>query len=315
MVTLDQPAMSQAEPRTTSRVQPLLRFARRNTAGILFLLPALGIFGFFVWYPVVYGFILSFQKNAFYGVPTFAGWSNYRFVLHDPLFWTAWRNSASYALYGLLIGYLIPIVLAIAINEIRHGTGYFRLAFYLPVIIPPLVTAFLWRYMYTHDGGLINSLLSVVHAAPQPWLQSPSTALPSLVIVTTWANMGGTVLIYMAALQGIPAQLYEAAELDGANIWRRIWNITLPQMRGIMLILLLIQIIATVQVFTEPFTLTGGGPDLSTMTVILLIYNYAFNSGNFGAASALSVILFLVLVVLSLIYFGITRRLNLGGAE
>ena len=314
VVTLEQPALTQAEtPTTMYRVHPLLRLARRNLAGMLFLLPAILIFGFFVWYPIFYGFVLSFQKNAFYGAPTFAGWQNYLFVLHDPLFWTAWRNSAQYALYGLLIGYLLPIVLAIAINELRRGTGYFRLAFYLPVIIPPLVTAFLWRYMYTHDGGLVNSLLAVVHIAPQPWLQSPSTAMASLVIVTTWANMGGTVLIYLAALQGIPAQLYEAAELDGASIWRRIWNITLPQIRGMMLILLLIQIIATVQVFTEPFTLTGGGPDLSTMTVLLLLYNYAFNSGNFGAASALSVILFLVLVVLSLGYFGITRRLNVGG--
>ena len=313
MVTLDQSAPAQTETRTTNRVLPLLRFARRNGAGLLFLLPAFLIFGFFVWYPIVYGFVLSFQKNAFYGTPSFAGWHNYQFVWHDPLFWTAWRNSAQYALYGLLFGYLIPIVIAVTINEMRHWTGYFRMAFYLPVIIPPLVTAFLWRYMYTHDGGLINSLIAVVHGTPQPWLQSPSTAMASLVIVTTWANMGGTVLIYLAALQGIPAQLYEAAELDGAGIWRRIRDITLPQIRGIMLILLLIQIIATVQVFTEPFTLTGGGPDLSTMTVMLLIYNYAFNNGNFGAASALCVILFVVLVMLSLIYFGITRRLNLGG--
>jgi multiple sugar transport system permease protein len=313
MVTLEQPAQTQARTPTGARVHPLLRFARRNTAGFIFLVPALLIFGFFVWYPIIYGFVLSFQRNAFYGAPTFAGWQNYRFVLHDPYFWTAWRNSAQYALYGLLIGYLIPIVIAISINELRRGTSYFRLAFYLPVIIPPIVTAFLWKYMYAQDGGLINSILSIGHVAPQPWLQSPSTAMASLVIVTTWANMGGTVLIYLAALQSIPAQLYEAAELDGATIWRRIWHVTLPQMRGIMLILLLIQIIATVQVFTEPFTLTGGGPDLSTMTVMLLLYNYAFNSANYGAASALSVILFLVLVVLSLVYFGVTRRFNATG--
>lgn len=318
MVTLHRtkPALTQKTVKTTTyRANPLARFARRNGPGLLFLLPALLIFGFFVWYPIVIEFILSFQKNALYGTPTFAGWKNYQFVWHDPVFWTAWRNSAMYALYGLVIGYLPPIVIALAINEIRVGKNYFRLAFYLPVIIPPLVTAFLWRYMYTHDGGLINALLAVVHIGPQPWLQSPNTAMASLVIVTTWANMGGTVLIYLAALQGIPAHLYEAAELDGASIWRRIWHITLPQMRAIMVILLLIQLIATVQVFTEPFTLTAGGPDLSTLTVMLLIYNYAFASGNFGAASALSVILFAVLVVLSLVYFGITRRLNLGAGE
>ncbi|MGZ3600662.1 MAG: carbohydrate ABC transporter permease [Ktedonobacterales bacterium] len=317
MVTLQQTksALTQNKTQQNYRAHPLRRFIRRNGAGLLFLLPAFLIFGFFVWYPIVFGFILSFQKNALYGSPTFAGWQNYQFVWHDPLFWTAWRNSGLYALYGLLIGYVLPIALALAINEIRFGKSYFRLAFYLPVIIPPLVTAFLWSYMYTHDGGLINSLLAIVHIGPQPWLQSPNTALPSLVVVTTWANLGGTVLIYLAALQGIPAQLYEAAELDGAGIWARIWRITLPQMRGIMLILLLIQLIATVQIFTEPFTLTGGGPFNSTLTVMLLIYNYAFNSGNFGAASALSVILFCVLVVLSLTYFGITRRLNVGGGE
>lgn len=312
MVTLHQSksALAQKTAHPSYRAHPVQRFVRRNGAGLLFLLPAILIFGFFVWYPIVFGFILSFQKNAFYGSPTFAGWQNYQFVWRDPQFWMAWRNSGLFALYGLLIGYFLPIVIAVAINEIRLGKSYFRLAFYLPVIIPPLVTAFLWRYLYTHDGGLINSLLALVHIGPQPWLQSPNTAMPSLVIVATWANMGGTVLIYLAALQGIPAQLYEAAELDGAGIWKRIWNITLPQMRGIMLILLLIQLIATVQVFTEPFTLTGGGPDLSTLTVMLLIYNYAFNSGNFGAASALSVMLFCVLVALSLAYFGITRRVN-----
>ncbi len=308
-------ALTQQSRKSTYRGNPLVRFTRRNVPGFLFLLPALLIFGFFVWYPIVIEFILSFQKNAFYGAPTFVGWQNYQFVWHDQQFGVAWRNSALYALYGLLIGYLPPIVVALAINEIRIGKNYFRLAFYLPVIIPPLVTAFLWRYLYTHDGGLINSLLAIVHINPQPWLQSPNTALPSLVIITTWANMGGTVLIYLAALQGIPAHLYEAAELDGANIWQRIWHITLPQMRGILLILLLIQIIATVQIFTEPFTLTGGGPDLSTMTVMLLIYNYAFNNGDFGASSALSVILFAVLVILSLTYFGITRRFNTGAGE
>jgi multiple sugar transport system permease protein len=314
MVTIhrSEAAPAQTQSRSASRANPALRFLQRNLSGILFLLPALLIFGFFVWYPIIYGFVLSFEKGVFTGTPSFVGWKNYQFIFHDPTFWIAWKNSAKYALYGLLIGYLIPIVIALAINEIRVGKSYFRLAFYLPVIIPPLVTAFLWKYLYAVDGGLINGLLSIVHISAQSWLQSPNSALPSLVVVTTWANMGGTVLIYLAALQGIPTQLYEAAELDGAGIWRRIWNVTLPQMRGIMLILLVIQIIATVQIFTEPFTLTSGGPDLSTMTVMLLIYNYAFFDFNFGAASALSVILFLVLVTMSLIYFGVTRRLNVG---
>jgi multiple sugar transport system permease protein len=315
MVTLNQPAASQARTTAVQRDRPVVAFARRNAAGALFLLPALILFGFFVWYPIVYGFVLSFQDNSLFGgtPASWVGWGNFQRVIADHLFAIAWGNTLKYSLYGLLFGYGIPVVLAIAINELRYGKAYFRLAFYLPVIIPPLVTVFLWRYMYTPDGGLLNGLLGLVDIGKQPWLQSPATAIQSLVVVTTWANAGGTMLIYLAALQSIPAELYEAAELDGASIGRRIWHVTLPQIRGVMLIMLILQLIATFQIFTEPFTLTDGGPVNATTTIMLLIYNYAFQNADLGAASALSVILFLVLVALSLGYFGVTRRLWSGG--
>jgi multiple sugar transport system permease protein len=240
---------------------------------------------------------------------SWVGWRNFQYVMRDPLFVVAWGNTLKFALYGLLFGYAIPVVLALAVNEVRHGTAYFRLAFYLPVIIPPIVTVFLWTYMYYPDGGLLNGLLGLIGIGKQLWIQSPSTALPSLVVVTTWANAGGTMLIYLAALQSVPAELYEAAELDGASIGRRIWHVALPQIRGVMLIMLILQIIATLQLFTEPFTMTGGGPVNATTTIVLMIYNYAFQSVDLGAASALGVILFLVLVTFSLGYFGVTRRL------
>jgi multiple sugar transport system permease protein len=313
MVTLHQRVSSRLRVPSMTWVQPIVRFMRRNAAGLLFLLPAFVLFGLFVWYPIGYGFVLSFQNNSLFGgTGSWVGWQNFQRVIADPLFSIAWGNTLKFALYGLLFGYAIPIVLAIGINEVRYGKAYFRLAFYLPVIIPPLVTVFLWRYLYTPDGGLLNGLLGLIGISKQPWLQSPGTALPSLVAVSTWANAGGTMLIYLAALQGIPTHLYEAAELDGAGVWRRIWNITLPQIRGIMLIMLILQIIATVQIFTEPFTLTNGGPVYGTTTVMLLIYNYAFQNADLGAASALSVILFVVLVALSLGYFGVTRHLWTG---
>jgi len=314
MVTVMQRTL--ARPRTARApwAQPLVRFARHNTAGLIFLLPALILFGLFVWYPIVYGFVLSFQDNSLFGGSgAWVGWHNFQRVMADPLFATAWGNTLKFALYGLLFGYGIPIVLALAINEVRYGKAYFRLAFYLPVIIPPLVTVFLWGYMYSPDGGLLNGLLSLVGVGQQLWLQSPNTALQSLVVVTTWANAGGTMLIYLAALQSIPADLYEAAELDGAGIWGRIRRIALPQIRGVMLIMLILQIIATFQIFLEPFTLTQGGPVNATTTIMLLIYNYAFQNVDLGAASALSVILFLVLVAFSLGYFGVTRRFSTAG--
>jgi multiple sugar transport system permease protein len=315
MLTLKQ-QRAKAPPQATSApwARPLVRFARRNIAGLLFLTPAFILFGVFVWYPIIYGFILSFQDNSLFGGSgSWVGWHNFQRVIADPLFAIAWGNALKYTVYGLLFGYALPLALALAINEVRHGKAYFRLAFYLPVIIPPLVTVFLWRYMYTPDGGLLNGLLGLIGIGKQPWLQSPGTALQSLVVVTTWANLGGAMLIYLAALQGIPAELYEAAELDGSGIWRRVWHITMPQIRGVMLIMLILQLIATFQIFTEPFTLTNGGPVNATTTVMLLIYNYAFQNADLGAASALSVILFLVLVTFSLGYFAVTRRLWAGG--
>jgi len=284
-------------------------FLRRNLAGYLFLLPALLIFALFVWYPLVLGFVMSFQNVDMINPAVWVGWTNYQKVFADPLFGIAWRNTLAFTGYALLFGYFVPIVLALLINEMRHGRGLLRLAFYLPVMLPPIVVAFLWLWLYNADSGLINALLGVVHLPGGLWLENQSTALPALVVVATWGAAGSTMLIYLAALQGVPASLYEAAEIDGTNLWQRIWHITLPTIRPIMLLMLVLQIIATMQVFTEPFAITGGGPANATTTVLVLIYDYTFQNAEFGEASALGVILFLVLAVFALIYMRMTSRL------
>jgi multiple sugar transport system permease protein len=285
---------------------------KRNLSGYLFLLPALAIFAFFVWYPVVLGFIMSFQSVDMINPATWVGWANYQHVLSDPLFGIAWRNTLAFTGYALLFGYVMPIMLALLINEMRHGKGFFRLAFYLPVMLPPIVTVFLWRWIYNPDSGLLNALLSLIHLPGRLWLENPGTALPALVIIATWSAAGSTMLIYLAALQGVPATLYEAAEIDGTNLWERLWHVTLPTIRPIMLLMLVLQIIATMQVFIEPFTITDGGPQNTTTSILLLIYNYAFQNADFGEASALGVMLFLVLAVFALIYVRITNRLMQG---
>jgi len=287
-------------------------FFQRNLGGYLFLLPALVIFALFVWYPVVLGFIMSFQNVDMINPAAWVGWVNYRHVFSDPLFGIAWRNTLAFTGYALLFGYFVPIVLALLINEMRHGKGLFRLAFYLPVMLPPIVTAFLWLWLYNADYGLLNALLHLVHLPGGLWLENQGTALPALVVVATWGAAGSTMLIYLAALQGVPASLYEAAEIDGSNLWQRIWHVTLPTIRPIMLLMLVLQIIATMQVFTEPFVITDGGPNNATMTVLILIYNYTFQNADFGEASALGVILFLVLAVFALIYMRMTSRLMQG---
>jgi multiple sugar transport system permease protein len=277
-------------------------------SGYLFLLPALVIFAVFVWYPIVLGFVMSFQSIDMINPPAWVGWQNYQHIFTDPLFAIAWRNTFAFTGYALLFGFVVPIVLALLLNEMRHGKSFFRLAFYLPVMLPPIVTVFLWRWIYNPDSGLLNALLGLVRLPPSLWLETPGTALPSLVVVATWSAAGSTILIYLAALQGVSAALYEAAEIDGANLWRRLWHITLPSIRPVILLLLVLQIISTMQVFTEPFTITDGGPQNATMTVLLLIYNHAFQQGDFGGASALGVLLFLVLAVFALIYMRMTRN-------
>lgn len=290
----------------------LKRGVRRNLGGYLFLLPALAIFALFTWYPIVLGFVMSFQSVDMINPSAWIGWDNYRRVAADPLFAVAWRNTLAFTGYALLFGYVIPLVLALLLNEMRHGRGFFRLAFYLPVMLPPIVTVFLWRWIYNPDSGLLNALLSAAHLPQGLWLETPGTALPALVVISTWSLAGSTMLIYLAALQGVPASLYEAAEIDGTNIWQRLWHVTLPTIRPIMLLMLVLQIISTMQVFTEPFLITGGGPENSTMSVLLLIYNYAFQNADFGGASALGVILFLVLAVFALFYMRMTSRLMQG---
>jgi multiple sugar transport system permease protein len=299
-------SMSQSERGTLGQVG---LFLQRNLGGYLFLLPALAIFALFVWYPLVLGFVMSFQNVDMINPAAWVGWANYQKVFSDPLFGIAWRNTLVFTGYALLFGYLVPLVLALLINEMRHGKALFRLAFYLPVMLPPIVVSFLWLWLYNADAGLINSLLNVLHLPGGLWLETKSSALPALVVVATWGAAGSTMLIYLAALQGVPASLYEAAEIDGTNLWQRLWHVTLPTIRPIMLLMLVLQIIATMQVFTEPFTMTGGGPDNATLTVLILIYRYTFQDAEFGEASALGVILFLVLAVFALFYMRMTGRL------
>ena len=196
---------------------------------------------------------------------------------------------------------------ALVLNELRHFRGYFRAAVYLPVILPPAVGILLWKYFYDPGTGLFNSVLRGVHLPTSQWIQSPRLAMVSLVLVSTWMNMGGAVILYLAGLKGIPSELYEAAEIDGASVWQRVRHVTLPSMRFLLLVLLLLQVIATMQVFTEPYLLTGT-TDPSTITVMVLIYRYAFSvNQDIGLAAAMSMMLFLVLAVISGVYMWVTR--------
>jgi len=287
------------------------RLGRRvadNLYAYAFLTAGLVCFALFSWYPLARGIVLSFQQDNFVTDPIWVGLDNYRTVLDDPLFLTAWKNTLEFTGLALLFGYAVPFVVALVVNEFRHAKGFFRFAVYLPVMLPPIVSVILWKFFYDPGSGLFNSILRGLGLPTSEWTQSPKMAMISLVLVATWANMGGATIMYLAGLASIPGELYEAAELDGASVWQRIRHVTIPQMRFIMLVLLLLQIIATMQVFIEPYQLTGTtSPD--TITVMILIYRYAFTVNNdFGMAAAMSVMLFVVLAAFSALYLRLTRK-------
>ncbi|MEV0345428.1 sugar ABC transporter permease [Nonomuraea sp. NPDC050680] len=279
----------------------------KGVAAALFLIPTVLVFGLFSWWPIIRSVVLGFQRTNLVEAATFAGLDNFRTLLADPLLGMAVRNTLLFTGLALVIGFPLPIFLAVLMSELRRGSGLMRVLVYLPVVVPPVVAVLMWKWFYDPDSGLFNQLLGLVGLGPCPWLQSTGMAMPSLVLEATWAGAGGAVLIYLAALSSVPTELYEAAELDGASIWRRLWHVTLPQLRPILLIMLLLQVINTFQVFTEPFVLTDGGPEDSTVTVLLLIYRYAFVNGDYGTAAALSVSLAVVLAVLSAGYLRLTR--------
>lgn len=275
---------------------------------LVLLLPLLLVFGLFAWFPIGRAAVMSLQETNLVTEPTWVGLDNFQLVLTDPLFWTSVKNTAYFTGLALLFGYPLPLLLALVMSELRRTKGLFSVLAYLPVVVPPVVTVLLWRFFYdARSEGVFNTILGWVGLGPFSWIQDATTAMPSLVLQATWANAGGTVLIYLAAMAGHRAELYEAADVDGAGIFRKVWHITLPQMRNILLITLILQVIATFQVFTEPYLMTGGGPSNSTTTVLLQIYNYAFRGGEYGAATALSVLLALFLGAMSGLFFWATR--------
>ncbi|MBX7247049.1 MAG: sugar ABC transporter permease [Candidatus Sumerlaeaceae bacterium] len=292
-------------------VMPLVR---RHALGSAFLAPAIVLFALFSWWPIIQTFVISFQDYSLDPkVPSrWVGLENFRQILFvdGEIAAAAWGNVLLFVVLALLVGYLIPVVLAIAINEMRHGNALFRIAYYIPVILPLVVVTIMWKYIYAPEEGLLDSVFRMVGLPAVGWLINKGTAMLGLVIMATWKGAGGAMIIYLAALQGVPPELYEAAELDGASVRQRIRHITIPQILPVMLVLGILQIIGTFQIFTEPFIMTRGGPARGTYTVLMFVYDKMLREYNYGQAAAMGLLLFLVLVALTLVYRYATRRLG-----
>ncbi|ATO13344.1 ABC transporter permease [Micromonospora sp. WMMA2032] len=297
-------------PRVAARRAGLGRRVRDNLTGHTFLIGAVACFAVFSWYPMVRGVVMSFQRTR-RGETSWVGWDNYTRIMADPSFWTAWKNTFVFTGLALVLGYAVPFLVAILLNELRHAKGYLRVLVYLPVMLPPASALFLFKF-YAYDpseAGLFNAILTAVGLPTSEWMQSPTMTMPAMVLASTWMNMGGAVLIYLAALQNIPGELYEAAEIDGAGVWRRIVHVTIPQTRLILALLAMLQIVATMQVFTEPLILANGaGTQDSATSVAYLIYQHGFFQNDLNGAAALGVIMLVVLAGFSAVYVRLTAR-------
>lgn len=281
---------------------------RQQRVAYLFLLPFFLVFTLACWYPIIKTIISSFQKVNIMGPQGWVGGLNYVRMLNNPIFLTAWKNVLVYVAISLVLGAAVPIILAIMINEMRRLSSFFQTIVYLPALIPVAVGLIIWRQIYAPQGGILNSLIGLIGLQPQQWLQNPALAKPALIIIMTWFGAGGTTLIYLSGLREIPIEIYEAAELDGFSVFKRIWYITLPHISARIKILVVLQIIFVSQVFTEPFILTGGGPGTSTRSPVLEIYDSAFSLNDFGLAAAWSVSILVILGAFCILYVWWSQR-------
>jgi putative chitobiose transport system permease protein len=276
----------------------------------LFLLPALAVLGIAVFYPAFQAFSLSFTQYDLdlTQAPQWVGLKNFQKLLNDKVFWQTLRNTFLYLIGVVPILVIVPLVLAILVNQKLRGIRWFRIAYYTPVIISMVVAGIAWKALYTSDG-ILNQLLKLVGLTDGiPWLTSPDLALWSVMVVTIWKGLGYYMVIYLAGLQGIPVDLYEAAAIDGSDGWQKHWDITIPLMRPYLSLVAVISSISAMKVFEEVYIMTQGGPLNHSKTVVYYVYEKAFQDLEINYASAIGLVLFLFILILSIINLKISRN-------
>ncbi|UXE59595.1 MAG: sugar ABC transporter permease [Woronichinia naegeliana WA131] len=276
----------------------------------LFLLPALIILGIAVFYPAFQAFSLSFTQYDLdlTQAPQWVGLKNFQRLAQDQVFWQTLTNSFCYLIGVVPVLVMAPLALAILVNQKLRGMAFFRMAYYTPVIISMVVAGIAWKALYANDG-ILNQLLKMIGFSEGiPWLTSPQLALWSVMVVTIWKGLGYYMVIYLAGLQGIPAELYEAAAIDGSDGWQKHWDITLPLMRPYLLLVAVISSISAMKVFEEVYIMTQGGPLNHSKTVVYYVYERAFQDLEINYASAIGLVLFIFILILSLINLRISRN-------
>ncbi|MFB7817047.1 carbohydrate ABC transporter permease [Paenibacillus chitinolyticus] len=291
------------------------RKARRDFwVGTAFALPWIVGFLAFTVYPFFGSLYFSFTSYDLFNSPQWVGVQNYTEILKDETFYKSLRNTFFMAFISMPIGLLSSLLIALLLNVKVKGIAFYRTVYYLPAVIPVVASAILWTWLLNPDYGLINMLLRSLHLPDPAWLLDPRYTKPSLILMGLWGSGAGS-LIFLAALQGIPQQFYEAASIDGASVWRRFWHITVPGLSPVLLFQLIMGLIGSFQIFTESFILTGGnqggalgGPDHSLMFYAVYLYQTAFMYLKMGYASALAWILFVIVVLMTVLVLKTSAR-------
>ncbi|MTE15298.1 carbohydrate ABC transporter permease [Nocardia aurantiaca] len=284
---------------------------RRARAGRLFVAPNLAAILVFLLFPLGFSLYLSFHSWDLFSPPRFVGVANYRRLFSDdPLFYIALRNTAVFTVLTLVPTVAISLGVAWLLNRKLRGVGVFRTLAFLPLVASTVAMAVVFRFILASDDGLANILLGWIGLGPVPWLTDPRWAMVSLSLVTVWKTVPFATVILLAAMQGVPENLYEAAKIDGANGWHRFLSITVPLIRGALSFVLVITVINTVQAFDQAYALTGGngGPETGTYVLGIMLFQNAFRFYEVGYAAALAWIIFAILLAFTLIQQWLARR-------
>lgn len=284
------------------------RQKRENLIAFLFISP--WIIGFIVFWigPFIASVILSFCRYDIITPPRFTGLDNYITMSKDPLFWQSLKVIILYACGRIPLGVVTGLLLATLLNQKIKGVGLFRVIYYAPVVLPPVATSLMWMWMYNPGFGLLNMFIwNFFHIRGPNWLYSEIWVLPALMIMAVWSAVGRNLIIYLAGFASVPEQLYEAAEIDGANRWQKFFKVTIPVLTPVIFFNLVIDTIAVFQLFTQAYVMTGGGPNNASLFFVYYIYQKAFEQFRAGYASSLAWALFIVIMVFSLLIFRSSR--------
>ncbi len=285
-----------------------------SRVGWWFAAPALGVIAAFFVVPCCAALVLSLTDFDLYALADignlrFVGFDNYWRLLHTPLFWKALGNTAWFVGLGVPLTIAVSLGAALLVSSQRaRFPGFFRTVYFAPVVTTLVAVAIVWRYLFHARYGLINHALAQVGIEPIDWLGDPQWSIPSIVILAVWKNFGYNMIIFVAALQAIPTDLYEAAKIDGASFWQRLRHVTLPMLRPTFILVAVLTTAGYFQMFAEPYVMTEGGPLQSTVSVLYFMYDEGFKWWNLGAASAVAFLLFLIILSVTYLQSVALRR-------